>query len=133
MIDPHTKVIETKPRQYFTRGCADLRFDNHRTRPKHIDVALVKLAKPSTRGPIRAPNRLDLITLKKLRQLVAILRHHTRQRNRQVVTQSKIGFASSFMYAALEYFEDQLVSFFAILAHQRFDVFRGRRFQWFKT
>ena len=47
MIEPHTKVVETKLRQYFTRGCTNLRFNNHRTRSKHVDVALVKLSKPA--------------------------------------------------------------------------------------
>src|SRR6202008_4184964 len=47
MIEAHTKIAETEFRQHFTRSAANLRFNDHRARAEHVDVALVKLAKPS--------------------------------------------------------------------------------------
>ena len=37
------------------------------------------------------------------------------------------------MFAAFENFEDELIAFFAVLAHQSFDVFDGGCFQRFET
>ena len=37
------------------------------------------------------------------------------------------------MFAALEDFEDELIAFFAVLAHQGFDVFDGGSFQRLET
>src|SRR5215216_6469299 len=47
VIEPHTKVVEAKFRQNFTRGRTNLCFNNHRARSEHVYVALVKLSKPS--------------------------------------------------------------------------------------
>src|SRR6185503_21290395 len=112
---------------------ANLGLDNHRTRAQHVDVALVELAKSSSRRPIRAPHGLYLITLEKLRQLVAILCNDACERHRQVVTQSEISFATSLMNAALQYLEDKLITLVTILPHQRFNVFRRRCLQRLKT
>src|ERR1041385_1254545 len=117
MIESQTKVCESKFNQHFTGRRADLRFDAHRTRSKHVDVTLVKLSKPAARRPVRTPHGLDLVTLEKLRQLVAILSDYAGQRYRQVVTQREIRFARCSVYASLEYLEDELIPFFAILAH----------------
>src|SRR6185369_6352618 len=58
--------------------------------------------------------------------------HHARKRNCQVITQRQIRFARSFVNAALEYFEDELIPFFAILTHQRFDILDSGRLEWLK-
>src|SRR3989442_7764173 len=129
MIKPNGEVSEAEFCQRFTSRRAKLCLDYHRPRAKYIDVALVELAKPSPRRTVGTPDRLNLIALEKLRQLVAIFSDDARERHSQLVTQSKVDCARAFMHAALENFEDYLVPFLAILAHQCLDIFDGGSFQ----
>src|SRR5687768_675454 len=133
VIEPHTKIIKAKLPQNLTRRRTNLCLHNHRSRPKDIDVALIEFSEPPAGGTIRPPHRLNLITLEKLRQLVAILRHNAREWHRQIVTQREISFARALMHAAFQYLEDELVPFFAILPHQRLNVLGSRRLQRFET
>src|SRR5438477_8857656 len=88
MIQTNREVIESQRHQRIT-GCRNqLSFDDHRFRPKDIDIALIKLAKAPTRGTIGAPDGLNLIALEKLWQLVLILGDDAGERNCQIVTQS---------------------------------------------
>src|ERR1051325_1782168 len=132
IIQTDREITESQRRKHVTCGGANLCLHYHRTRTQHINVALIELAKAAARSPIGAPHRLDLITLKKLWQLVLILRHHTCKRHRQVVTQRQISLAGFFMLATLENFENELVPFFTILAQQRFNVLNRRCLKRFK-
>src|SRR5690242_15842826 len=133
MIYANHEVIESECLQRITRRRNQFRFDDHRSGAEHIDVALIELAEATARGTIGAPDGLDLITLEKFWQLRFVLRDHARQRHSEIVAQSEIGFARLFMFAALENFEDELITFFAILAHQGLDVFDGRSLQRLET
>src|SRR5262245_32382872 len=133
MVQPDAEVFETESCQNLTCSCTDLRFHDHRTRTQYIHVTLKELTEPAARWPVCAPHRLNLVSLEKLWQLVTIFSHHPGQGNCQVIAQCQISFASRFMNAAFEYFEDELVPFFAILAHQCLDVFDSRCFQWFEA
>src|SRR6266404_5545442 len=133
MIQSNRKVIEAQRDQCITRGRADLGLHHHRSRSQHIDIALIELAKAATRGAVGAPDRLDLIALEKLWQLVLILCDDACERHGQIVTQRQIGLAGLFMLAAFQDLEDELIAFFAVLAHQRFDVFDGGSLQRLET
>ena len=61
------------------------------------------------------------------------LRDHAREGNSQIVTQCEIRFAGLLMLAALENFEDKLIAFFTVLAHQCLDILDCRCFQRFET
>src|SRR6266498_1543066 len=118
MIYSNHKITEAQRDQGITGGGDQFRLDDHRFRSQHIDVALIELAKAAARRTICAPDRLNLIALKKLWQLVLILSDDASEWDRQVITQRQIGLASLFMLTALENFEDELVALFPILAHQ---------------
>ena len=133
MIYANDEIIESKSDQGIAGRRNQFSFNHHRTRAEHVNIALIELAKASPRGTIGAPDRLNLIAFEKLRQLILILRDHARQRHREIVTQGQIGLAGLFMFAAFENFEDELIAFFAVLAHQSFDVFDGGCFQRFET
>ncbi len=70
-----------------------------------------------------------MIALEEFWQLVLILRDDARQGHRQIVAQRQIGCTRLFMLAALEDFEDELIAFVAILAHQGLDIFDRGSFQ----
>src|SRR4029453_6281870 len=106
VIDPDREIIEPEFGQHVTGCRTNLSFHNHRTRTQNIDVALVELAKPPAGRAVSAPDRLNLITLEKLRQLVLVLGHHTRQGNGQIITKCQISLASLLVFTALEYLED---------------------------
>src|SRR6185369_9308622 len=129
MIKPDAKIFEAQAHEHVSRSRADFRFNQHRCRPENVDVALIKLPKASPRWTISTPHWLNLITLEELRKFISIFSHNTRQRYRQVVAEREIGFTASLVYATLQYFEDQLIPFFAILPHQRFNIFSSRRFE----
>src|SRR6266536_4988465 len=133
MIQPNCKIVEAEFCQDFTGRCADLSFHHQRSRSQHINITLIKLAKSSTCGSIRSPHWLNLVTLKKLRQLIAILSYHSGQRHSQVITKRQISLARACMNTTLQNFEDELIAFLTILAHQRFDVLYGRRLEWLKA
>src|SRR4030095_10807760 len=99
----------------------------------HINITLVEFTEAPASRAIRTPHRLNLIALEKLWQFVAIFRNNARERDRKVVTQGKISLAACFMNATFQNFEDELVPFFAVLPHQRFNVFGCRRFQRLKS
>ena len=133
MIQTNCKVVEAQRNQRLTCSRDQFGLYHHRLGAQHIDIALIELAKSSARGTIGAPDGLNLIALEKLWQLRFVLRHHARQRHRQIVTQSEIGLAGLLMFAAFENFEDELIAFFAVLAHQRLDVFDRGSFQRLET
>ena len=91
----------------------------HEAGAKGVDELrqIIQFAKAAARRTIGAPDRLNLVALEELRQLVLILRDYARQRDSQIVSQREIGFAALFMLTALEDFEDELVPFFAVFAH----------------
>src|SRR5437763_1123550 len=117
MIQANREVFEAECDQSIARCGNQLSFDDHRSRTEHVYIALIELAKAAARGTIGAPDRLNLVTLEKLRQLRFVLRDDARQRHRQIVTQSEVSFARLLMLAAFENFEDELIAFFTILAH----------------
>ena len=88
MIQTNREVIEPQRNQCIARRRNQLCFHDHRFRAEHINVALIEFAKAPTRGAIGAPDRLNLIALKKLWQLVLILGDDAGERNCQIVTQS---------------------------------------------
>src|SRR5581483_963265 len=133
MIHPNREIVEAQRDQRIACRRDQFSFDDHRTRTQHINIALIEFAEASARGTIGAPDGLNLVTPEKLGQLVLILRDYARQRDSQIVTQREIGFAGLFMLAALENFEDELIAFFTILAHQGVDIFDGGSFQRLKT
>ena len=122
MIQSDDEVIEAKLDQRVRHGRAQLRFHHRRRRPKRVDVALIELAEPSTRGAIGAPYRLNLIAFEHSRQLALMLRDDAGERNREVVAKRQIGLTAGLVLAALEDLEDELVALFAVLPEQRLDV-----------
>ena len=92
----------------------------------HIDVALVELTVTSFLRTIRTPNRLDLKTLKRKSNLLAVLHHVARKRNGQVVTQTFLRCQCGFLTAVLDT-EEQFVALLTVLTHQRADVLHRRR------
>src|SRR2546423_3531066 len=133
MIQTNGEVIESKRNQRIACRGDQFRLYDHRTRAEYIDVALIELPEAPPRGTIGAPNGLNLIAFEKLRQIVLILRDDARERNRQIVAQREIGLAGLFMLAALENFEDELIAFFTVLAHQGLDIFDRRSLQRLET
>ena len=127
------KVV--KPRRVSTSldGGEQVRFDHRGRRTDCVDVALVELAEPAARRPIGPPHRLNLIALEELRQLALVLRHHTRQRHRQVVPQREIGFALASCSPRFRILKMSLIAFFAVLPHQRLDVLERRGFERFEA
>src|SRR5438132_2926757 len=61
VIYANNKIVEAERHQSITRRRDQLRFHHHRPRPEHIDIALIELAKSSTRGTIGSPDGLNLI------------------------------------------------------------------------
>src|SRR5204863_4005451 len=92
-----------------------------------------KLAEASARRAIRAPDRLNLISLEELRQLSAVLGNDPRKRNGEVVAQRQIGLPGRLVLAPPKDFEDQPVAFLAVLAGERLDVLERRRFEWLEA
>ena len=123
------KLSKPEPAQHVADRRQQLDLHDERGRPDGVDVALVELAEPSARGSIRAPHGLNLVALEESRQLVLILRHHPRQRHRQIVSQRQVGLAGPFVLASLEDLENQLVAFVAVLPEQRLDVLERRRLE----
>jgi hypothetical protein len=85
IVQPDDEVLEAKAREDLAHRSEHLGFHHRRSGSDRIDVALVELAESSLRGPVCAPDRLDLIPLEEFRQLVLILRDDARQRHREVV------------------------------------------------
>ncbi len=56
-----------------------------------VDVALVKLAEASALGSLAAVHALDLIAAEREMELVLVLGHVTRERHREIETQSELG------------------------------------------
>ena len=69
-----SKSSKPSLRQHLADRREEFRLDDRRRRSDRVDVALIELAEPSARRPVRAPDRLNLIALEELRQLVLILR-----------------------------------------------------------
>ena len=59
--------------------------------PVMINIALIKLTKAALCRAVGPPDGLNLVALEHPRQAVAVLGHHARQRNGEVVAQSKLG------------------------------------------
>ena len=133
MVQTNREILKSEADQRITRGRDQFSFDHHRKRSEHVHIALVKLAKAAPRGAIGAPDGLNLIALEKLWQFVLILGDDARQRHCQIVAQSEVGLAGLLVLAALEDFEDELIAFFTVLAHQGLDVFDGGSFQRLET
>ena len=129
VIHAQGEVDETELGQNIRYRRHLLDFDDWRGRPDRVDVALVELAEPSARRPVGAPDRLNLISLEELRQLVLVLRDDARERHGEVVAQGEIGLAALLVLAAAEDLENELVAFLAVLAEQRLDVLERRRFE----
>ncbi len=124
-----TKSRNPSSRSTSLTAAADLRLDDRRRRPDRVDVALVELAEPPARRPVRPPHRLNLVALEELRQLAAMLGDDARERHGEVVAQRQVGLARRLVLAAAQHLEDQLVAFFAVLAGQRLDVLERRRLE----
>ena len=129
MVHADDEVAGTRAAQHVADRGADLRLDNRRRRADGVDVALIELAKPPARRPIRPPHRLNLIALEEPRQLAAMFGDDARERHGQVVAKREIGFARRLVLAAAQHFENELVAFFAVLAGQRLDVLERRRLE----
>src|SRR5262249_10376039 len=99
-------------------------------RTDRVDVALIKLAEPSTLRPVGAPDRLNLIALEKPGQLVLILGDDPGQRHGEVVAQREVGRAGRLMVTPPQDLEKELVAFLPVLPEQRLDVLEGRRLEW---
>src|SRR5688500_11320052 len=87
VIQQDSVICESQTRHDFADRRQELRLDDERRRSDRIDIALEELAESPARGAIRTPDRLNLIPLEELRQLVLILRDDPRQWNSQVVAQ----------------------------------------------
>src|SRR5438067_1708857 len=122
MIQADLEVAEPKRCQNFAYGSELLDFNHRRRRADRIDVALVELAKPSAGGPVRPPDRLNLIALEELRQLVLVLRNHACERHGEIVPKREIRLPACLVLPAFEDLENELVALFAVLAEERFDV-----------
>src|SRR6185369_11241720 len=129
VIQTDFKTLEAKPAKDVAGRREEFGLDDRRRRTDRVDIALVELAKAAPRGPVRPPDRLNLIALEKPWQLVLILRDDARQRNRQVVAQRQVRLAARLVLAALQDLENELVAFFAVLAEQRLDVLEGWRLE----
>src|SRR5262249_48319134 len=129
VVQSNREVVEAEAQQDIRHRRENLRFDTWRGRSDRVEIALIELAKPPARGPIGAPDRLDLVALEEPRQLVLILRDRTGQRHGEVVAQGEVRFAGVLVLAALQDLENQLVAFFAVLAEQRLDVLERRRLE----
>ena len=129
VVQPDHEVLETEPLQHVGDRGAQLGLDDHRSRADGVDVALIELAKPPARRPVRPPHRLDLVALEEPRQLPAMLGDDAGQRHREVVAQREVGFARRLVLAAAQHLENELVAFFAVLARQRLDVLERRRLE----
>src|SRR5688572_12624794 len=73
MIQSYDEILEPQTRHHLADRAEKLRLDDQGRGSDRIDIALEKLAKASPRRPIRAPHRLNLISLEELRELVLIL------------------------------------------------------------
>ena len=104
----------------------NLCFDHRRGRAEDVHVALIELAEAAALRPIGAPDRLNLIALEESRKTGPILRHHARERNGEVVAQTKICLAGAALFPALENLEDEPIAFVAVLAEQRVEVLERR-------
>ncbi len=122
VIELDDEIGESERLQHVADGGDHLGVNDGRCRADRVHVALVELAKASPRGTVRAPDRLNLIALEEFRQLPAMLRHHARERDGQVVAQREVGLAGRFVLAAAQHLVYELVALFAVLARQRLDV-----------
>ena len=102
MIQPDREIVEPQRRQHVADRRQQLRFDQRRRRcrSRRCRTGRTRGTGPCA-GPIGAPDRLNLIALEELRQLVLVLRDDARERDGQVVAQREVGFAARLVLAAL--------------------------------
>ena len=129
MIEPNHEVAEPQPAEHIAHRGEHFRFDHGRARPDGVDVTLIELAEPAPGRTVRPPHRLNLVALEEARQLAAVLGHHPRERNREVVAQRQVGFARRFMLTPAQHLEYELGALVAVLSRQGLDVLEGRRFE----
>src|SRR4029079_17350545 len=132
MIHLNCKIVEAEPLEDIADRREHFGFDHGRARSDGVDVALAELSKATPRTPVGTPDRLNLISLEVFRQLAAILSDDTRERDGQIIAERQIGLAGRLVLTASEYFENQLVPLFTVLAGERLDVLERRRFEGFK-
>src|SRR5206468_6360038 len=119
VIEPDRELLEPERRHHVADRRKKLRLDDERGGAHGVDVALKELAKAPARGPIGPPDGLNLIPLEEARQLVLVLRDHARERDGQVVAERKIGLAGSFVLAAAQDLENELVALLSVLPRER--------------
>ena len=129
VIQTNHEIVKAEPAKNFADGREQIDLDDQGRRTDRVDVALIELTKSPARGAIGAPDRLNLIALEELRQLVLILRHDTGERHRQIVPEREIRFPAGLVLAALQNLENELVALVTIFAKQRLDVLERRRFE----
>ena len=129
VIEPDRELLEPERRHHVADRRKKLRLDDERGGAHGVDVALKELAKAPARGPIGPPDGLNLIPLEEARQLVLVLRDHARERDGQVVAERKIGLAGSFVLAAAQDLENELVALLSVLPRERLDVLERWRLE----
>ena len=132
MVHANDEIAEPELAQHITDRRADLCLDNRRRRPDRVDVALVELAKPPSRGSIRPPHRLNLISLEELRKLPPMFRDDARERDGEVVPKREIGLARRLVLTSPQHLEYELVAFLAVLTGERLDILERRRLERFE-
>ena len=89
VVHPHRRAAEPEVRQGLEEREQHFRVRDEGAAPNDVCVALGELAEPSALRPVRPPDRLDLVPPEHGGEFAAVLGHHPRERDGEVVAETE--------------------------------------------
>ena len=127
VVDVDCELLETEARQHLIDETDILRVCQHALTPDGIGIALIELAVPALLWPLGAPNWVDLVSLKRFRQLW-IHGDDAAERHGEIIAEGDVLLAT-----AVSCLIDKFFGIRSVFAHQHFGEFQRGRLEGFKS